>query len=46
MISNFENKVVLITGATNGIGKEILEAFLKTKAKIIATGNSTSKKFL
>ena len=44
MISNFENKVVLITGATNGIGKEILEAFLKTKAIIIATGNSTSKK--
>tara|TARA_B100001063_G_C16631444_1_gene486036 strand:- start:57 stop:794 length:738 start_codon:yes stop_codon:yes gene_type:complete len=44
MISNFENKVVLITGATNGIGKEILEAFLKTKATIIATGNSTSKK--
>ncbi len=44
MISNFQNKVVLITGATNGIGKEILEAFLKTKATIIATGNSTSKK--
>jgi 3-oxoacyl-[acyl-carrier protein] reductase len=44
MISNFHNKVVLITGATNGIGKEILEAFLKTKATIIATGNSTSKK--
>lgn len=44
MISNFENKVVLITGATNGIGKEILDAFLKTKATIIATGNSTSKK--
>ena len=44
MISNFDNKVVLITGATNGIGKEILEAFLKTKAIIIATGNSTTKK--
>ena len=44
MISNFQNKVVLITGATNGIGKEILEAFLKTKAIIIATGNSTTKK--
>ena len=34
MISNFQNKVVLITGATNGIGKEILEAFIKTKALI------------
>ena len=44
MISNFQNKVVLITGATNGIGREILEAFLKTKAIIIATGNSTTKK--
>ena len=30
----------------NGIGKEILEEFLKTKAIIIATGNSTTKKFL
>ena len=44
MISNFKNKVVLITGATNGIGKEILEAFLKTNATIIATGNSTTEK--
>lgn len=44
MISNFQNKVVLITGATNGIGKEILEAFLKTNATIIATGNSTTEK--
>ncbi len=44
---NFENKVVLITGATNGIGEEILNAFLKTKARIIVTGNTTSKrKFL
>ena len=43
MISNFQNKVVLITGATNGIGKEI-EAFLKTNATIIATGNSTTEK--
>ena len=44
MISNFDKKIVLITGATNGIGKEILEAFLKTKAIIIATGNSKTKK--
>lgn len=41
---NFKDKVVLITGATNGIGKEILEHFLTYDCKIIATGNKTTNK--
>ena len=35
---NFENKTVLVTGATRGIGASIATAFLTAGAKVIGTG--------
>lgn len=38
----FKNQVVLVTGATRGIGKDIADSFIKLGAKVILTG--TNKK--
>lgn len=35
-----ENKVVIVTGSSRGIGKEIAHLFLKNKAKVIICGSS------
>ena len=37
---NFENKTVLVTGATRGIGASIATAFLTAGAKVIGTGTN------
>jgi dehydrogenase/reductase SDR family protein 7B len=38
MIKRMQNKVVIITGATSGIGRGCAEVFGKAGAKIIFTG--------
>lgn len=40
---NLENKVVLITGATGGIGKACCEEFLKEGCKVALTGRNKEK---
>ena len=40
---DLSGKVVLLTGATGGIGKAIASVFLKAKAKVIATSTSLEK---
>ena len=40
---NLKNKKVLITGATGGIGKSIVEKFYNLESKIIATGTNEEK---
>ena len=40
---NFKNQIVLITGATRGIGNQLMNQFLKAEAKVIATGTSLNK---
>ena len=42
MIS-FKNKKILITGATGGIGNELVKKFLNLGGNIIATGTKTEK---
>jgi len=41
--SNLENKTVLITGATSGIGLNIVEQLIEKKCNIIAHGKSEEK---
>ena len=40
---NLKNKKVLITGATGGIGKNIVEKFSSLGAKIFASGTNEEK---
>ena len=40
---NLENKKILITGATGGIGNSLVEKFYNYKSKIIATGTNEEK---
>ena len=42
MIS-LENKKVIVTGATGGIGSSVVEKFIEAKAAVLATGRNTSK---
>ena len=37
------NKVMLITGATSGIGKALADHYYKKNYKLILTGNSKEK---
>ena len=37
---NFQNKTVVVTGGTRGIGAAMVEAFLETGAKVYATGTN------
>ena len=40
---NFKGKVILITGGTSGIGKQLVNDFLKLKGKVICTTTSIKK---
>ena len=40
---NLENKKILITGATGGIGNSLVEKFNNYKSKILATGTNEEK---
>ena len=40
-MKNFENKVVLITGASKGIGAELARSFAKEKARVVINYNSS-----
>ena len=40
---NLKNKKILITGATGGIGKSLIEKFSSLDAVILATGTNEEK---
>ena len=40
---NFKNKKILVTGASGGIGREIVKKFYSLEGKIVATGTNTEK---
>ena len=42
-MSSLENKKVIVTGATGGIGNAVVEKFIQLKADVLATGRNTSK---
>ncbi len=42
-MASFENKVVVITGGSDGIGKALVEQFLAMGAKVATCGRSQDK---
>ncbi len=40
---NFKNKKILVTGATGGIGSEIIKKFIDLEGTVLATGTNTAK---
>lgn len=42
-MTDFQNKTVIVTGATRGIGKAITKAFIRCGAKVIGTYRSNSE---
>ena len=40
---NFKNKKILVTGATGGIGGEIVKKFISLDGKVVATGTNVEK---
>ena len=40
---NFKNKKIIITGATGGIGNELLKKFVSLDGKVLATGTNSEK---
>ena len=42
MIS-FKNKKILVTGATGGIGREIVKKFISLEGNVVATGTNTER---
>jgi len=43
MSANFQNKVVLVTGASQGIGREIALAFAREKARLVLAARSPDR---
>tara|TARA_B000000565_G_C23479966_1_gene259496 strand:+ start:329 stop:514 length:186 start_codon:yes stop_codon:yes gene_type:complete len=43
IIMNLKNKKILITGATGGIGNNLVEKFYNLGANVIATGTKEDK---
>ena len=40
---NFKNKKIIITGATGGIGNELIKKFVSLEGKVLATGTNSEK---
>ena len=40
---NFKNKKILVTGATGGIGREIVKKFISLEGNVLATGTNLEK---
>ena len=40
---NFSNKKIIITGATGGIGNELVKKFVSLKGEVLATGTNEEK---
>ena len=40
---NFKNKKILVTGATGGIGGEIVKKFVNLEGEVLATGTNLEK---
>ena len=40
---NFKNKKILVTGATGGIGKALVQKFVSLDGNVLATGTKTEK---
>ena len=40
---NFENKKIIVTGATGGIGREIVKRFVSLNGNVLATGTNLEK---
>jgi len=40
---NFKNKKIIITGATGGIGNELIKKFVSLDGKVLATGTNSEK---
>ena len=40
---NFKNKKILITGATGGIGNELIKKFVSLEGTVLATGTKIEK---
>ncbi len=40
---NFKNKKIIITGATGGIGSELIKKFVSLDGKVLATGTNSEK---
>ena len=40
---NFKNKKILVTGATGGIGREIVKKFVSLDGEVLATGTNIEK---
>jgi len=40
---NFKNKKILVTGATGGIGKTLVQKFVSLEGNVLATGTKTEK---
>ena len=40
---NFKNKKILVTGASGGIGKEIVKKFIDLEGNVLATGTNTER---
>ena len=40
---NFKNKKILVTGATGGIGREIVKKFISLEGNVLATGTNVEK---